>query len=72
MFDDFDLLPTMEAEWTWFWIETLAASAVGAISSGGGTDVRCFFFGWTGSLDCLLLDELELDSDSSSDIIKDG
>ncbi len=53
-------------------MDALAASAVGAISSGGGTavddvSVRCFLFGWTCSSS--LLWEEEVDLESSSDIV---
>ncbi len=39
------VLPMMDADADCFWMADDAASAVGAISSGGGTEVRCFFFG---------------------------
>lgn len=65
------VLPMMDADADCFWMADDAASAVGAISSGGGTEVRCFFFGccccWTSSCSSssLLLEEVELASDSS-------
>ena len=61
------VLPMMDADADCFWIAECAASAVGAISSGGGT-VRCFLlFGcaWTSSSLLLPLEEVELASDSS-------
>lgn len=63
------VLPMMDADADCFWMADDAASAVGAISSGGGTEVRCFFFGccWTSSCSSssLLLEEVELASESS-------
>ena len=60
----------IDADADCFWMAEDAASAVGAISSGGRTEVRCFFFGgvfWTSSstlLLLLLLEEVELAEDS--------
>lgn len=64
------MLPMIDADADCFWMAEDAASAVGAISSGGRTEVRCFFFGgvfWTSSstlLLLLLLEEVELAEDS--------
>ena len=62
------VLPMIDADADCFWMAEDAASVVGAISSGGRTEVRCFFFGgvfWTSSSTLLLLlEEVELAEDS--------
>ena len=65
------VFPMMDADADCFWIAAFAASAVGAISSGGGI-VRCFLFGCvlTSSSLLLPLEEVELASDSSSAMVK--